>query len=234
MQTGEIKTKAVVTRAVPYKESDMIVTLVSVEYGKLTATARGCLKPNAKLRYAAAPMNFGDYVLSGRNGRYVITDCSQIEAFLPVTYDLEKYYAGILTLEVLQKLSEEPQPQLFVHAIETLNDLAYSDKDTDTVVTHFLLKTLECNGNALDFAHCNVCKCDIEEEAYFKDADGIVCKHCKGLTAIPVDAISRAYLCGERTQLPHEMKVKANILLADFVYNMLGVRIGTHYFTEQI
>lgn len=81
MQTADVKVKAVVTRAVPYNESDMIVTLVGVDTGVLTATAKGCLKPRAKLRYAAEPMNFGDYVLSGRNGRYVITECSQIESF---------------------------------------------------------------------------------------------------------------------------------------------------------
>ena len=50
MQVEAIKTKAIVTRAVPYRESDMIVTLVSVDFGKITASARGCLKPKAKLR----------------------------------------------------------------------------------------------------------------------------------------------------------------------------------------
>ena len=53
------KIKAIVTRAVPYRESDMVLTLVSPEEGRLTASARGCLKPRAKLRYAAEPMNFG-------------------------------------------------------------------------------------------------------------------------------------------------------------------------------
>ncbi|MEG1529965.1 MAG: recombination protein O N-terminal domain-containing protein, partial [Clostridia bacterium] len=68
------KVKAIVTRAVAYNESDMIVTLVSVEEGKLTATVKGCLKPNAKLRYAASPMNFGEYVLADTHGRYIVTE----------------------------------------------------------------------------------------------------------------------------------------------------------------
>ena len=49
MQTADVKVKAIVTRAVPYNESDMIVTLVGVDTGVLTATAKGCLKPKAKL-----------------------------------------------------------------------------------------------------------------------------------------------------------------------------------------
>ena len=229
MQTADLKVKAIVTRAVPYNESDMIVTLVGVETGKITATAKGCLKPKAKLRYAAEPMNFGDYVLTG-----VITECSQIESFSAITTDIDRYYAASLTLEVLQKLSIDSQPDLFIHALETLNNLAYTDKEPDVIVTDFLLSALKDNGNELDFAHCNVCKCDIEGAAFFRDADGVVCEHCKGFDGIPVDATTRKYLSGENRDIPHALRVKANILLSEFVYIMLGVRIGTHYFTEQI
>ena len=232
----EIKTKAIVVRAVPYHETDMIVTLVSAEHGKLTATARGCLKPKAKLRYAAEPLNFGDYILSGNNGRFVITDCSQIESFSPVTADIDRFYAASLTLEVLNKLTpDEAQPALFVSALTTLGDLAYSqDKDVDELVTDFLLEALKINGNDLDFKHCNVCKCDITGDAFFDVADGIVCEHCKNFGATLVDAVSRAYLAGENRDISHELKMRANRTLADIMYELLGTRIGSHYFAEQL
>ena len=231
----ELKTKAIVVRAVPYHETDMIVTLVSPEYGKLTATARGCLKPKAKLRYAAEPMNFGDYLLGGKNGRYIIADCSQIESFSSVTTDIDRYYAASLTLEVLAKLTlDQPEPALFVDALSTLHDLAYSDKDTDEVVTDFLLAVLHDNGSDLDFAHCNVCKCDLLGDAFFDIADGIVCAHCKDFGAVLIDAVSRAYLSGENRNISHELKARANMLVADILYNILGTRIGSHYFAEQL
>ncbi len=235
MQTADIKVKAIVVRAVPYKESDMIVTLVGVDTGRITATARGCLKPNAKLRYSAEPMNFGDYVLSGRAGHYVITQCSQIESFSQITQDIERYYASALVLEVLQKLSPDPQPSLFISALKTLNNLAYTDDDADTIVTDFLLDVLRIFGNELDFAHCNMCKCNLESTVYFKDADGIVCEHCKGLDGyIPIDITTRKYLSGEEKNIAHNLRVKANLLLSELVHITSGVRIGTHYFTEQI
>lgn len=230
----EKRVKAIVTRAIPYKESDMIVTLVSLEEGRLTASARGCLKPKAKLRYAAEPMSFGDYILNGSGDRYIITDCSQIEAFTPVTADIDKYYAAILILDVLQKLSVGAQPQLMLHALNALNTLAYSPSDSDETVTDFLLNALADNGSALDFSHCAVCKCDLEAEAGFSVADGIVCVHCRNLGTVPIDAVTRAYIGGENRLLPKRLKIKANMLLAELVYTMLGVRIGNHYFTEQI
>ena len=231
----ELKTKAIVVRAVPYHETDMIVTLVSIEYGKLTATARGCLKPKAKLRYAAEPMNFGDYLLSGKNGRYIIADCSQIESFSSITTDIDRFYAASLTLEVLSKLTpDDSQPSLMLDALNTLNDLAYSTKDVDEVVTDFLLAVLKDNGSDLDFAHCNVCKCDITGDAFFDVADGIVCEHCKNFGAIKIDAVSRAYLSGENRNISHPLKANANLLVADIIYTLLGTKIGSHYFAEQL
>ncbi len=233
MQTADVKVKAIVTRAVPYNESDMIVTLVGVDTGVLTATAKGCLKLRAKLRYAAEPMNFGDYVLSGRNGRYVITECGQIESFCKITTDIEKYYAASLVLETLQKGSREANPDLFILALKTLDTLANGEEESDDTIRNFLLGFLDISGNSLDFAHCNVCKCDIDLNAYFKDADGIVCEHCRGFDGILVDNVTRAYLA-KQSDTTHPLKIKSNILLADFVYMMTGVRISTHYFTEQL
>ncbi len=233
MQTADLKVKAIVTRAVPYNESDMIVTLVGVDTGVLTATAKGCLKPKAKLRYAAEPLNFGDYVLGGKNGRYIVTECSQIESFSQITCDIEKYYAASMILETLQKGSREANPELFILALKTLDTLAYGEQNADDASRDFLLGFLDISGSKLDFEHCNACKCDIEGNAYFRDSDGIVCEHCKGFDGILVDNLSRGYLA-KQIDISHPLKVKANLLLADFVYMTTGVRISTHYFTEQL
>ncbi len=233
MQAEPVKTKAVVVRAVPYKESDMIVTLVSVDLGRITATARGCLKPKAKLRYAAEPFNFGEYVLNGRNDRYVITECAQIESFSAITSDIERYYAGFAVLDALGQMCREPDATAFMHALSCLGELAYGkDKSVDYVMTEYLKGIMSYNGTPLDFAHCNVCKCDLEDDAFFSEKDGIVCKHCRAVTDIKIERAYRAYINGENPDLPHELRGQANILLANLVYSMLGVKINTRYFTE--
>lgn len=230
----DLKLKGLVIRAVPYKESDMIVTLVGVEQGVVTATARGCLKPSAKLRFAAQPFNFGDYVLTqGKNGHWTITECSQIDSFLPIVSDLEKYYAGFFILEALGKLGKEPQPELMLVALKSLERLAYGDDDPDMIVTDFIMSALSIFGNALDFRHCNICKCNLEDEAYFSEADGIVCTHCRSENCVPVDAISRSYIAKE-SAATHQLRFKANLLLLNLANEMLGVRISAQYFTEQI
>ena len=225
---------AIVARAVPYGESDMIVTLVSVEEGRLTATARGCLKKGAKLRYAAEPFNFGEYVLAGKNGRYVVAECSQIDSFSPITADIERYYAGAFILDALSKLSEEPSGEIFAAALRALKELAYSSRDENDVTRDFLLSTLAASGSGLNFKACSACGCILDGHAYFSDADGIVCARHAPIGAVAIDKISRAYLAGEGEDTPRTLKLKANILLCDFVYMMIGVRISSRYLTEQL
>ncbi len=237
------KVKAVVTRAVAYGESDMILTLVSLEEGRLTATAKGCLKPKAKLRYAAQPFNFGEYMLaSGKGGRYIVAECAQIDAFSPVTEDIEKYYAAAFVLEVLDKLSREAQPRLFAAAVNTLKDLAYSDCPSQDAVRDFLLGCLYINGSLPDFSHCAACRCDLSGGAAYSVADGILCEDCArmgeiGLGAtgtIKLDARSRAYLAGEVGEFTENVKKNANMFLCELIYVTLGVRVSKHYFTEPI
>lgn len=226
------KVTAIVTRAVRYNETDMILTLVTLEEGKLTATAKGCLKPKAKLRYSAESMNFGEYMLAGKGDRYVVTDCSQIESFIPLTLDIDKYYSASYILDALTKLSPESQPKIFLHAIDVLKRMAYEDLPAEDGITNFLLYALSDNGYELDFTTCNVCKCVLDGDCAFSEKDGIVCPHCAGYDGIVIDKILRAYLTGQ--QIPAQLKTNANLILSDVAYAMLGLKMSKHYFTEQI
>ncbi len=230
--TDSLKTKAIAVRAVPYGESDMIVTLVGVETGRITATAKGCLKRGAKLRYAAEPFNFGDYVLAGRNGRYVIAECSQIESFCDITSDLDKYYDGCFVLEALSRLSEEASPDVFMSALKALSELSYGSGEADAAIRDFLLGAIDAGGNSLDFAHCNVCGCMIDGDACFQEADGVVCKQCASFGAIDIPAPMREFIAGG--EQPHAIRLRANMLLAELVYIMSGVKINARYLTEQL
>lgn len=228
------KVTAIVTRATRYHETDMIVNLVTLEEGRLTATARGCLKPKAKLRYAAEPMNFGEYMLSGNGDRYIVADCSQIESFSPITCDLDKFYASSMILEVLQKLSAISQPQLFMHAINALKGMAYEGKDAQEGITDFLLDALKDGGFDFDFSTCNDCKCMIDGDCAYSERDGIICPHCAGNDCFIIDGVSRAYIANEDRNISSHLKNRANMLLADIVNSAIGVKINNQYFTEKI
>ena len=75
------KIKALVLRAADFKENDKLLLLYCGEYGKITASIRGVKKPGAKLKFAAEPFCFGEFMLSVKDGRYAVTNCTEIESF---------------------------------------------------------------------------------------------------------------------------------------------------------
>ena len=48
-------------KAIDYKDNDRLVTLYASGKDKLTAVAKGCKSPKAKLKFAASPFCFGNY-----------------------------------------------------------------------------------------------------------------------------------------------------------------------------
>ena len=49
----EVKVNAIVIRAIDYKDNDRILTLYSLEKGKITAGIKGVKKAGAKLKFAS-------------------------------------------------------------------------------------------------------------------------------------------------------------------------------------
>ena len=56
----EVKTDAVVLKAIDYKDNDKLLTLFSPSLGKITAGIKGVKKPKAKLAFAAQPFCFAE------------------------------------------------------------------------------------------------------------------------------------------------------------------------------
>lgn len=95
------KIKALVLRAADFKENDKLLLLYCGEYGKITASIRGVKKPGAKLKFAAEPFCFGEFMLSVKDGRYAVTNCTEIESFFSLRGDVVTYCCAGCVVEQL-------------------------------------------------------------------------------------------------------------------------------------
>lgn len=125
----ERKYNALSLRNINYNESDKIVTLLTLERGKLAILARGCRTAKAKLRCAVSPLCFGNYIVHEKNGRNVLTACDVIDSFQNVSDDLDKYYIASIVLEAADKFSEEDTQdnELFFLIIGALKNICYGN-----------------------------------------------------------------------------------------------------------
>ncbi len=170
----EVKTDAIVLRAIDYLENDKILTLFSPTLGRITAGAKGVKKPKAKLNFACQPFCFAEYVLAEKGGRYTLTGAYLHEGFFPLRYDVVRFYAACAMAEVCLHVlyEEERQEGLFIALVEGLKGLALSEEDEAETVISFILVALRESGYPVDLTLLEEQDGDIGEGLWFDFADG--------------------------------------------------------------
>lgn len=146
----ERKFNALSLKNVDYIESDKIVTLLTLERGKLVMRARGCRNAKAKLRCAVSPLCFGTYILIEKDNKFILKGCDIIETFHDAAENLDKYYISMIILEAADKFSEEGivDEDFFVFIIKHLKDIKY-EKISSLSGLNFLLDLLKHLGYAI-------------------------------------------------------------------------------------
>ncbi len=170
----EVKTEAIVLRAVEYLENDKILTLFSPTLGRITVGAKGVKKPKAKLAFATQPFCFAEYILAEKGGRYTMTGAYLHESFFSLRGDIVRFYAACALAEVcLTVLYErESHEGLFIALIEGLKGLSLAEEDAAEAVISFILVALRESGYPLNLGYAEECDGDIGETLWFDFADG--------------------------------------------------------------
>ena len=196
----EKKTDALVLKSTDYRESDRIVTLLTAEYGKLGAAVKGVKKAGAKLRFAAQPFCFAEYVLVQKSDRHTVVSASLHNSFFSLSEDLGAYYTGCAILEVCDKLTYENMDarKLLVLAVSSLKELE-EGREAERLA-RFLISALDFAGYPVRAEKCPFCGRELKGRMRF-DLDGgaFACSECgKGVPASESTYLAvRALLRGE-------------------------------------
>ncbi len=200
----DFKADALALKAVDYGENDRMVTLLTAERGKIGAGMKGVKKAGARLRFAAQPFCFAEYVFAVKGGRYTVTQATLHDGFYALRERVERYYAAAGVAEVCDALSYEGMESggLLVAAVEALGRLTDTD-DVRTPMVTFLLRACAAAGYPVTAGDCPICGKAIRGRRYF-DLDGgaFGCAACG--VGVPAsestyDAVRAAYGRGEAT-----------------------------------
>ena len=107
---AEIKTKGIILHEMPIGEYDKRVILLTKEYGKITAFAKGARKPNSALLAGSQVFSYGDYILYKGKTSYNISQIQLIESFHGMRGDIDKLAYGLYILEFSEYVTEENNP----------------------------------------------------------------------------------------------------------------------------
>ncbi len=164
----EIIVNAIVLKSIDYKDNDKILTLYSLEKGKITAGIKGVKKSGAKLKFASEPFALCEFVLAEKAGRYTVTGATYIDSFFNLRLDLKKYYASSVILETMNYLTGENEPdhEIFTLAVNAVKYINYQGNELVTL-NSFLLNFISALGYGIQTLSCNGCGCKIDGRVFF-------------------------------------------------------------------
>lgn len=153
----EEKVNAVMLRSIDYGENDKILTLLTAEKGKITAGIKGVKKAGARLKFAAQPFCFAEYVLASKSGKYTVIGCSETESFYDLRTDILKFYAASAVAEAALSLTFEGDVcrDIFYKILDTYSKMCVSGELC--ALLDFLVFALAQAGYAITAENCPYC-----------------------------------------------------------------------------
>lgn len=180
-------------RSIDYKDNDKLVTLYAFGEGKITAVLKGVKKAKAKLKFASSLLCFGKYYLAGRNGYYTVTGCDLIDNFFNIWQDIDKYYAALASLEILDKTAEDREvgDKIGAMTLDFLNTICYKTNQTYQYFVKYLFNVVKILGYAFDAGCCSSCgRVDMKESYFSFLKGGIVCDYCNEPSSVKLSESS--------------------------------------------
>lgn len=179
----EIKVNGIVLSSMSYKENDMLLHVFTAEIGKITCILKGAKKPNAKLKWAALPFCFCEWVLAKRGDFYIVTSASCFDTFFDITKDYDTYLICSMMLEVTSATLKEGivADALFLRLANALKNIVYSDTKPQLIVAKYLLEIVKFLGYDPNFNVCEICGMPIKNDILLSyDTHNFSCRSCCG------------------------------------------------------
>ena len=172
---------ALVLKTIPLGEADLLVTLFSLEAGKVRAVAKGARRSTAKLVGHLEPLTVTRLALSRGRSLDVINQAETLENFTPLKTNLTAMTRGLQVAELVDGFGSEASPNepLYQLALSTLAAIGQSPDD-ELPLFHFQLHLLAVSGLMPELFNCVECRREIEPDRhrYSADGGGVFCPEC--------------------------------------------------------
>lgn len=183
-----VETPAYVLRRVRWSETSLILTMYSLDYGRISGIVKGALRqPKGGNKFLGTLESFilSNFQLLRREGRELdtITDVTVLAHNFPLrTYPHAFAAAGLFTdwLLVMVDFGNEPSRPVFF-LIEEVFNLLMNDTPVWPVLCGAIVKLLFYSGHGFSTDTCSICLKEIEKEEEIKwshQSGGVVCSNC--------------------------------------------------------
>ena len=188
------KLRAIVLRSTKYSEHDRMLTLFSLEKGKLSACAKGAQSAKSRLLAASQPFTVSEFVLTGKRAGYV-GSAELIMRFPGIEKDILPLSAASYACQLTELLTEEDAPEeaIFRLVYYTLRELDKSAPESSPLIAAaFALKLMGLSGMAPRLDGCISCGKEKSHYRFDYSEGGLVCTECTDRADLPALSASEA------------------------------------------
>ena len=234
-------TLAVVIRTADYKDNDKMVTLLTRDYGRMSANVRGAKKPASKLFPAASLFCCGEYSFYEKDGRYGVKGCVIRRTFFGLQNDFDAYAVACFIADAVDKVAQEDDvsASLFTLTINALYALDTAIASPLVVVCYFLQRLLHIEGVYPSLSACALCGTQQGLKSFSAEHGGVLCPACGNSGSLAIDeAFLKSLRCLARTapkdlgalNMDEDMQKKLAASLVAYLEHVLGRPLKTAKF----
>jgi DNA repair protein RecO (recombination protein O) len=138
-----------VLHSYPYKETSLIIDMMTRDYGRVAVVAKGAKRPHSQLRGVLQTFQPLSVSWTGKSELRTLTDAEWVGGMLPI--EKNALLCGFYVNELLVKLlaRDDAHPVLFDHYVSALNQLAHNET-AQIVLRKFERALLKETGVAAD------------------------------------------------------------------------------------
>jgi len=188
----DTKVKGIVLKTIDYKDNDKLLTILTLEKGKIIVKARGVKKASSRLKAFCQSFCFADFELAESNGQYILTGVNEIENFFSLSTDIERFNFAFCVLEILDKICYESQTyvEIFIDTLKCLQNMMKENMNCQLVLLKYILNLLSFDGFKLNLKFCANCRSSLTKDIFLDLKNGeILCPVCKNFDCIELENV---------------------------------------------
>ncbi len=171
-----------VISSMPISEYDKRLVILTKEFGKITAFARGARKATSAFLAGSQSMAFGEFTLYRGRNSYTVTGIKINDYFSDNMADLTKMYMSMYFLELADYYGREGMEasdtlKLLYLSMKTLGKNSIPERLVRCI---FELKILVINGEYPNFFTCGNCNSKDNLDYFDESHNTMICSNCHG------------------------------------------------------
>jgi len=176
-----IKTKGIIFRKTPFKESSLILEVFSKDLGKISVMAKGIKREKNKSSGLIETLNELEFLLhkSPASEWYILKSQTLVKAYLFET-DFRTNVVKQAAVEILRQLiiSENDAENYYELLITYFDFIEKIKKNKIAIFWRFLLRIFKESGIDMNIQSCVLCHQSKNFTAFYPQKNGFICEEC--------------------------------------------------------